>query len=101
MFEQYLTADPDKIWRFLVYKRMFTPYEQEQKFSDDDEFTSIHYEFAKIKNVFPVDNDFIIIFDILDSDDKESYGHEKIYRLSEIRLSSYEYDNREDEEYGY
>lgn len=100
MFERYLTENPDKIWRFLVYRRMFTPYEQEQKFRDDHEFTSNHYEFAKIKDVFKICDDYVIIFNILDSEDRDSHVCEKIYRLSEIRLSSWDYDNREDEEYG-
>lgn len=95
-FIKYIKSEPDKIWRFLIYRRMFTPYEQECKFMDDGEFIDDSFNIAKIKEIFSVGSDFIIVFDMVDSDSFEPYGCQEIYKLSEIRLSSYECDIEED-----
>ena len=44
----WLINKRDQVFAYQVYKRMFTPYEQEQKFTDESEFTDIHYQPARI-----------------------------------------------------
>lgn len=33
--ETFLLDTSDRIWSYCVYRRMFTPYEQDKKFSDE------------------------------------------------------------------
>ena len=34
-FENWLLDYGDRLYRYLVYKKMFTPYEQQQAFEDE------------------------------------------------------------------
>lgn len=83
----------DKLFRFVVYRRIFTPYEQEQKFSDESQYEDTHFTFGYIKELINLENgDYLIGFNICD-DDGSGLGIIEYYRLSEIRLSCFESDN--------
>ena len=48
-FAEYLKSlPPDTIFRLWQYKRMFTPYEQEEKFSDESQYVNVECDFVKI-----------------------------------------------------
>lgn len=84
------------IYRFNVYRRMYTPYEEEHKFMDETEFTDSHYEFGRIKDMAPLNKtDYLIEMRICD-EDGEDFGRSEYYRLSEIRLSKFDCDNGEE-----
>lgn len=83
----------DKLFRFVVYRRIFTPYEQEQKFSDESQYEDTHFTFGYIKELINLENgDYLIGFNICDDDGSE-LGVIEYYRLSEIRLSCFDVDN--------
>lgn len=100
-FADFAEANKDTMFRFLVYRRMFTPEEQEKKFIDQSFFEDIYFAHGKIEEVLPLGNgDWLIGFRMW-VDDEEC--HERSYfRLSEIRLSWYDcdqdgYEEKEDD----
>jgi hypothetical protein len=85
----------DTVFRFLVYRRMFTPYEEEHKFIDDTEFADTHYAFAKIVDMVPLGrDDWLLEMRILDEEGRDC-GRIEYWRLSEIRLCRFDIDNEE------
>lgn len=46
--------DKDTIYRFWVYKKMFTPYEIENKFSDESIYEDSYCNYAKILDCIPL-----------------------------------------------
>jgi len=91
-----LCASYDRIYRFTVYRRMFTPYEEEHKFMDETEFTGSHYAFGRVKDMTPLGNgDYLIEMRICDEDGAD-WGRSEFYRLNEIRLSKFDCDNGEE-----
>lgn len=65
----------DRIFRMLEYKKIFTPYEQKQKFSDESEFKDTHYTFIKIVECFELPNGEVMIGyrEIIDWSDLDGY----------------------------
>lgn len=103
-FQDWLINKRDCVFGYQVYKRMFTPYEQDNKFIDESEFTDIHFQPARIVEGIDLSNgDFLIGFHNI-SDDDEDNNDVEYYRLSEIRLFAYdfmqkkEHDNDKDED---
>ena len=97
-FKEFLLRDKKRIWRMWIYRRMFTPYEQEQKFQDE-----YIYENGDLCNYICIET----VHDLPDGDlvlgvhivyDKESYLEDKTdktiayYKFSEIRLAYYPED---------
>ena len=91
----------DKIFRFLIYKKVYTPYEQNQKFSDESEYENGgYYKFGFITNAIEIPNDVLLEINEVTEVDEGSFEYldKKIYvRLSEIRLEYYESDNKKEE----
>lgn len=80
----------DHVFAYQVYKRMFTPYEQEQKFTDESEFTDIHYQPARIVEAVELGGgDWLIGFHNLYDDSDDIDGEITYYRLSDISLFTY------------
>lgn len=81
----------DRIYRFLVYKKLFTPYEQERKFEDESQFEDIHYRFGLIKEAVELGNgEWLIGFrEIIDY---EVCGYISYFKLSDIQLSYFDGD---------
>lgn len=92
-FETYVKQNINKIYRLYKYKRVYTPYEIDKKFSDESIFENGDYAtMVKIVDMYKLpDNDLYIKFKIVDDDlDTEMYLYEK---LSDIKLEEYTKDN--------
>ena len=93
-FGEYLkTLPPNTVFRLWQYKRMFTPYEIENKFVDDCPYTSRTGDEVCILDVITLpDGDLLLATKYAYSDGKNiSY-----YKLSEISLSKCMEDEDED-----
>lgn len=91
--ETWLLDNDGRIFRFVVYKRMFTPYEQEKKFSDESQFEDTHYRFGMIEEAIDLGNGkwLIGLREIIDTDG-EIAGYVSYYRLEDIQLQYFEMD---------
>lgn len=97
--EDFINKYIGKEFRFLIYKRMFTPFEQQQAYMDEDEFESHYYSVGILSNVFDIcGSDWLLEFKEL-TDDKPN-GRTLFFKLSDIRLEQYDYkgDECDDEE---
>lgn len=93
-FEDFIKTNKNDIYRFWVYKKVWTPYEIENKFKDQGEFEEDTCEFGKITNVIELPDDVLLEISILDQeDDLKEYGCKQYHKLSSISLCKYEYDN--------
>ena len=101
-FETWLhDVGGDRLFRFLVYKRSYTPYEQKNCFIDQTEFDDISYNFGRIEEAVDLGSDWLLgIRQEYDGDVSEMVEY---YKLSEIRLSWREKDDitEEDEDEGW
>ena len=93
-FAEYLAALPhDTIFRIWEYKRMFTPYEQFEKFSDESPYVNDECDFIKICGVITLpDGDLLLAT-------TDAYGDGKYisyHKLSEISLAKSEKDMEEE-----
>lgn len=89
----------DRIFRMWEYKRMFTPYEQQKAFMDEDCYVDSHAAFVKICEVIELpDGDVLIGFHrFYDAEDFERDNPSLEYKkLSQIELSYYPEDSREE-----
>lgn len=89
--ETWWLDNHEHIHRFVVYKKLFTPYEQEHKFMDEGQFESISYRYGFIEEAVELGNgDWLLGFrEIIDS---EVCKYICYYRLSDIQLSYFEQD---------
>lgn len=101
--ETWLLDNDERIYRFLVYRRIYTPYEQEHSFSDESFYEDDTYNFGYIQEAIDLGNgDWLLGFRMIAADmvPAELLDTIEYYRLSEIRLSYFEYDqNIFEEEY--
>lgn len=99
-FETWLhDVGEDRLFRFLVYKRSYTPFEQREAFVDQSEFDTDAYRFGRIEEAVDLGSgEWILGF----REELDDYVSDTVsyYRLSEIRLSWREADvtGEEDEE---
>lgn len=94
-FADYLKSlPPDTVFRLWEYKRMFTPYEQEQKFSDESLYVNEECDYVRILDVIALpDGDLFLATTY-------AYGdgtYINYYKLSEISLGRSEKDMEEEE----
>lgn len=93
-FETFLIDNSDRIYRFWVYKRMFTPYEQEQKFSDESQYESDYCSYGIIREAIELPGGRILLgiepvfFELPDG----TTSHIEYYFLDEIRLEYHSED---------
>ena len=99
--ETWFSDNSDRIYRFMVYKKLFTPYEQEQKFSDESQFEDTHYRFGFIEEAIELGHGewLLGLREIIDG---EVYDI-NYFKLNDIQLSYFEQDqnmlsNDEDDE---
>lgn len=59
-FETWLLDYGDRLYRYLVYKRMFTPYEQQNAFEDESEYEDTHYELCQIAEAIDLGGDWLL-----------------------------------------
>ena len=100
-FETWLHDYGDRLYRYLVYKRMFTPYEQQHAFEDESVYEDTHYELCQIAEAIDLGGDWLLGLKTI-GDDGKIYGMIHYHKLSEIRLAFFENDQHfelyEDEE---
>ena len=73
----------ERIFRIWIFKKMFTPYEQDEKFSDESVYVDDTCKFVMIKELIELpDGDLLIGFQDADSD----IEYLEYLKLSEIRL---------------
>ena len=98
--KEFFKAHYGHIFRFWVYKKMFTPYEQDKKFSDETIYENEHCCYGRIIEVSPLpDGDILLAFQV---DDNYENGINDIdyvtyHKLSEIQLDWCKQDQVEDE----
>ena len=79
----------ERVFRLWVFKKMFTPYEQYEKFLDESIYVDDECKFVMIKELIELpDGDLLIGFQEADSDNL----YLEYYKLSEIRLDYYQND---------
>lgn len=93
-FGEYLQSLPYNIvFRLWEYKRMFTSYEQAEKFSDESLLVNDECDFVRILDVINLpDGDLFLAT-------TEAWGDDKYisyYKLSEIALAKAEKDMEEE-----
>ena len=54
--ETWLLDNGDRLFRYRVYRRMFTPYEQEKKYMDQSDFESDYHQFGYIEEAIDLGN---------------------------------------------
>ena len=93
-FAEYLQSlPPDTIFRLWEYKRMFTPYEQEQKFSDESLLVNDECDHIRILDVITLpDGDLLLATTYAYGDGK----YISYYKLGEISLGKSENDMEEE-----
>lgn len=99
-FDQWVEAHCNDIFRMWEYKKMFTPYEQEQKFIDESIYVDSHCSFIIIKEVIHISSNKIMIgvrhiYDFTKSEIEESNPQLSYYMLDEIKLDLYPEDSIE------
>ena len=73
----------ERVFRMWVFKKMFTPYEQDEKFSDESVYVDDICKYVMIKEIIELpDGDLLIGFQDTDNDNL----YLEYYKLSEIRL---------------
>lgn len=94
-FGDYLAAlPPNTIFRLWEYKRMFTPYEQAEKFSDESLYVNDECDHVRILDVIALpDGDLLLATTYAYGDGK----YISYYKLSEISLAKSEKDMEEEE----
>lgn len=95
-FQNFLEKNRDRIFRFWVYRRMFTPLEIERKYMDQEvyEDTYSHTGIIREAIILP-DNDVLLGFYILCDDtidEEDPYRHMEYFKLSEIRMDYHPVD---------
>ena len=99
--ETWFLDNSDRIYRFVVYKKLFTPYEQDKKFSDESQFEDAHYRFGFIEEAIELgQGEWLLGFcEVIDG---EVCSYISYFKLSDIQLSFFEQDkgmiSDEDEE---
>jgi hypothetical protein len=95
--ETWLLDNEGRVLRFWVFKKMFTPYEQQSAFTDESVYEDVHCTFGVVEEAVDLDGDWLLGFRIVE---EESIGDEALqfwsgihyYRLSELRMEYYEQD---------
>lgn len=99
-FADFLAEHREDIFAFWVYRRIYTPYEQQQAFTDESLFEDNGAVYAKITECASIgDHDFLLGMQIVidpDCDEIQLCDKTEYYRLSEIRLKLHK-TNRQEE----
>lgn len=87
----WLLDNEGRIFRFLVHRRIYTPYEQQKAFIDETRYEDSHYSFGLIKEAVDLGNgEWLIGIQIIIDD--ELTDNIEFYRLSELKLEVFETD---------
>lgn len=91
----------DKVFRFYIYKKAFTPFEQKQCYRDESIYENASYPMiAYITNVIELPGDILLELKEYDEDPDEDYQKQLndvryYYKLSEIKMEYHESDQPE------
>lgn len=97
--ETWLIDNDERIYRYLVYKRMFTPYEQQRAFEDETIFEDDYYTLAKITEAIDLGKgEWLLGLTSVDGDTLRINQYTEYYKLSEIKLSYFGDEKRKREE---
>jgi len=93
-FAEYLKSlPPNTIFQLWKYKRMFTPYEQDEKFIDESQYVNDKCDHIRILDVITLpDGDLLLATTYAYGDGK----YISYYKLSEISLGKSEKDMEEE-----
>ena len=89
--ETWFSDNSDRIYRFVVYKKLFTPYEQEHKFMDESQFEDTHFRFGFIEEAIELGNGKWLL-GFREVIDDEVCDYISYFKLSDIQLSYFEQD---------
>ena len=97
-FENWVSENYGKIFRYLVYKKLFTPYEQQQAFSDESIYEDSYYSYGIIEEAISLGNGkwLVGIRKVYEGDEISDII--EYYRLDEIKIEYFENDNQENME---
>lgn len=94
-FAEYLQSlPPNTIFRLWQYKRMFTPYEQAEKFMDESVYVNTECDHIRILDVIELPDDDLLLATTHAHGDGRYINY---YKLSEISLAKSEKDMEEEE----
>lgn len=104
-FPDFCRQNKNIPFRYWIYRRIFTPYEQDKKYADDSFYEDSYCKVAYINSCIDLGNgDYLIGFEDTEAfHDKEMKRSIEFCKLSEIRLEWYEHDQEwysEEEEDG-
>ncbi len=91
----FFRSHQNDIFRFWVYRKVYTPYEQQQAFMDESMFEDSSANYGFVIECVPLGNgDFLVGFQTVADPDEigvQSYnGLVEYYKLSEIRMGLYQ-----------
>lgn len=98
--KDFVEEHKGKIFRYWVYKKFFTPYETDKKFSDESCFECDDAEYAYIENAYEIPGD--ILLELRDAEwqieceikGQKENNHTCYYRLSEVSLEYWDSDKK-------
>lgn len=89
----WIKDNQEKIFRVLIYKKVFTPLELDEKYIDQGEYTSNTYLFVKIIEGIEIPNDVLLKMELVNKDSNEDSGHYIFKKLSDISIEEFDFDN--------
>jgi phage major head subunit gpT-like protein len=88
----WVAAHPGRVYRYVVYKKMFTPYEQQKAFSDESQFVSDYYTYGIIEEIINLGSgEWLLGFRTIGVDG-EVFSHVEYHKLSDIKLNLFDED---------
>lgn len=91
--ETFMMDNDNRIFRFLVYRKMFTPYEQDLKAEDETFYEDPYYSLALLEEAIDLGyGEWLLGFRLIDDCSGEVFDTVEYYKLDEIRLSYFEQD---------
>ena len=95
-FNAFVEAHKNDVFRLWKYKKMFTPYEMENKFIDESIYEDTTCSFVIFREVIDLGNDILIGYtEVFGEEDEFDFKTASISyaKLSEILISRYPDDN--------
>jgi len=101
----FIRKHEGEVFRYVQYRKIWTPYEMEEKFQDESE-TETYYSFARIIDCFNLGfGDYLLELeegevDTEYDDDNNEYpvfvpsNITKYRKLSDIQIDRFDYDNK-------
>lgn len=89
--ETWLLDNQERIFRYQVYKRLFTPLEQKKAYIDESQFESTRYLFGWIEEAIDLGSGEWLI-GIREIVDGEVTKEVRFHKLSDIKLYLFECD---------